>query len=261
MKTISTLFTIALMFVCTISKAQSTAMDFNRMDCNGNMQHLFADLDNNDVAVLEFFMTNCNSCIVAGNKIKPMYDGLEAQHPGKMHAYSIGFNNSYSCATVAGWVTNNGFTTIPMDSGAAQVAYYGGFGMPTVVVVAGANHDVLFSTVGFTTGDTATMGTAIRNFFATTALDALPESVTSFKAFPNPTSSDLTLEMSLKEAANVSFELSNLAGQVVKSISTEKMAAGTFSQTISTTGLAEGLYVLKANVNGVSTSRKVSVVY
>jgi hypothetical protein len=261
MKKITSFFTMALMFVCTISKAQTTAMDFNRKDCNGNTQHLFAQLDNNDVAVLEFFMDNCSSCIVAGNKIKPMYDALAAQHVGKMHAYSIAYNNTYSCTTVSNWVTSNGFTTIPMDSGATQVAYYGGFGMPTVVVVAGTNHDVLFSTVGFSTSDTATMAAAIKNFFATTAIETLPQNVTSFTAFPNPTSSNLTVELSLKEAAWVSFELTNLAGQVVKNITAEKRVSGTFSQNISTEALSNGLYVLTATVNGFSTSRKVSVIH
>lgn len=261
MKKIVTLFTLALMFVCTISKAQTTAMDFNRMDCNGNMQHLFAQLDSGHVAVLEFFMDNCSPCVVAGNKIKPMYNGLAAQHTGQMHAYSIGYTNSYSCATVGNWVTSNGFTTIPMDSGGTQVAYYGGFGMPTVVVVAGVNHDILFSTVGFSTNDTASMGTAIRNFFATTGIVDLPQNVSSFKAFPNPTSSSLNVEIMLIESAKVSYELTNMAGQVVKRVSAEKIAAGAFTQSISTDDLAEGIYVLRAIVNGFSTSRKVSVIH
>lgn len=246
------------MFVCTISKAQTTAMDFNRMDCNGNNRHLFAQLDSNHVAVIEFFMNNCNSCIVAANKMKPMYDALATQNPGKMHSYTIGYNNTYTCTTVKNWVNTNNPISIPMDSGAAQVAYYGGFGMPTVAVVAGTDHKVLFSTVGFTTSDTTAMGIAIRNFFATSTIN-LPENVTDFKVFPNPATTDFQVELTVNEAATVSFELTNLAGQAVRSIASEKISAGIYAQNISTSDLAEGMYILKATVNGRTTSRKVSI--
>jgi len=259
MKKIVTLFTIALMFVCAISKAQTTAMDFNRADCNGNNQHLFAQLDSNHVAVIEFFMNNCNSCIVAANKMKPMYNALNAQYAGKMHSYSIGYNNTYICTTIKNWVNTNNPISIPMDSGAAQVAYYGGFGMPTVVVVAGTDHKVLFSTIGFTTSDTTAMGIAIRNFFATSAIN-LPENVTDFKVFPNPATSNFSVELTVNEATTISFELTNLAGQAVRSTSSEKISAGVYTQNISTSDLAEGMYILKATVNGMTTSRKLSVI-
>lgn len=260
MKLITTIFSIALMFVFSISKAQTTAMDFNRADCNGNMQHLFTQLDSGHVAVLEFFMNNCSPCITAGNAIKPMYDGIAAQHAGKMHSYSIGYTNSYTCATIKNWVTSNGFNSIPMDSGAMQVAYYGGFGMPTIVIVAGTNHDILFTTIGFTTSDTAAMGTAIRNFFATTA-EAMPLNVTSFKVFPNPASSSLNIELGLKEVATVSFELTNLAGQRVINLESEKAAPGTFTKMLSTEYLAEGMYILHANVNGIKASYKLNIIH
>ena len=166
MKKLALLFVITSLFTSQFIAAQTTAMDFNRMDCNGNHHHLFAELDSNHVAILEFFMNNCNSCIVAGNKIKNMKTPLDAEFPNQIHSYSFAYTNSYSCATVADWVSNNGFATVPMDSGATQVAYYGGFGMPTVVVVGGTNDDVLFSTVGLSTSDTTAMASAIRDFFA-----------------------------------------------------------------------------------------------
>ncbi len=61
---------ITLMFVLTISKAQTTAMQVTRTDCNGNNIDIFADLDAGKVIILHFFMPNCGACPPVAKKCK-----------------------------------------------------------------------------------------------------------------------------------------------------------------------------------------------
>ncbi len=76
------------------------------------------------------------------------------------------FNNSSSCSSVQSWISTNKLTMYTgLDSGKQQVAHYGGFGMPTVVLVGGRDHKVLFSTLGFSTSDTIVMRDSMDAFF------------------------------------------------------------------------------------------------
>lgn len=242
-----------------VATAQTTAMDFHRMDCNGNMQHLFADLDAGNAVILEFFMNNCSPCVTAGSKLEAMKADLLAEYPGMIKAYTFGFTNSYSCTTVANWVSNNGFTSVPLDSGAAQVSYYGGFGMPTIVILGGGtNHSILGSTyVGFTTSDTIQMAADIRAFLSTpTGIDALPELQNGISVYPNPSNGMTTLRYSATEAGTLTAEVLDITGRKVMSLVHDTVAAGEITKTFSTAEVATGAYILKVSLNGAVTSHR-----
>ncbi len=244
--------------------SQTTAMDFNRMDCNGNMQHLFADLDAGNAVILEFFMQNCTPCITAGNKLEPMKADLLAEFPGKIKSYAIGFNNSYTCQSNANWVANNGFTSIPMDSGAAQVAYYGGMGMPTIVILGGGtNHSVLgVPYIGFTTSDTTTMAMDIRNFLSTTTSVAdLKDAANGISIYPNPSNGLVTFKYAVKDAGDLSLQVLDLSGRVVRQISDEHVGAGEFVKTWSSADIAAGSYLIKMNLEGVVSTQRFTVTH
>lgn len=173
-------------FIATVD-AQTTAMDFTMNDCNGNMHNLYSELDQNRVVILEFFMLNCSPCIAAAHQIDPLYQQLNSTYNNHLSYYTFGYDDTYLCADISNWVSVNGFSAIPFDSGAYQVAYYGGFGMPTIVVVGGAGHDVIYNSVGYTSGDTSLIHTAIQNYFAAHPVGVDENFVESnFSLFPNP---------------------------------------------------------------------------
>ncbi|HTL81336.1 MAG TPA: T9SS type A sorting domain-containing protein [Bacteroidia bacterium] len=243
MKKIFTLFT-ATIFTVTVSKAQvTTAMDFNSTDCNSNMVHLFPQLDNGEVVILEFFM-NCASCINAGQKITPMFNALAAQYPGYVHYDAFTYNNSMTCTTANSVIIGNGINATVFDSGAAQVAYYGGFGMPTIVVVAGNQHQVLFSHVGFSTSDTTTMGQVIRNFFAT-GVNEQNAFVSSMNVYPNPSSTNINLNFDLTTAGKVTVQIVDNLGQTVAVKDLGELSAGNYSQVLTTENLTAGSYFVR----------------
>ena len=242
-------------------KAQMTAMDFSKNDCNGAAHHLYADLDSGKCVLLHFFMPNCGMCPPPAQALQNMADGVNAMHPSAVVGYAFPFNNTTTCRYSSSWTLSNSlpFYT-PMDSGAAMVAHYGGFGMPTVVLLGGSDHRVIYASQSFSTSDT----TAIRDSImarqmSTTGVVALPSSVSVFSVFPNPAKDDFSVTVGLKEASAVSIELVDITGRVVATVLNEKLNAGTVNKKISAASLSNGNYLIKLTVNGQITSQHFSI--
>ncbi len=259
-------FGMALILALTanLSFGQTTALNFNREDCNGNMQHLFADLDAGNAVIIEFFMQNCGSCITAGNRLESMKSNLLAQYPGKIKSYAIGFNNTYSCASNVNWVTTNNFTSIPMDSGAVQVAYYGGMGMPTIVILGGgSSHSVLGTPyVGFTTSDTSTMAADIRAFLnPASGIDDINSFAKAVTIFPNPTSDLVNVSFEVKTSGKLAIDILDITGKQVSSIFNESISSGAFTKSFSSSTLANGYYLIRVSYNGNTTNYPLNIAH
>lgn len=250
-------------FTAETTVAQTTGMDFNRKDCDGINQHLFADLNAGNVVILEFFMNNCSSCITAASKINPMKSNILSQYPGKVKSYSIGYTNSYSKALVKTWANTNSVGSIPMDSGSAQVAYYGGFGMPTIVILGGTNHALLGSPyIGFSTSDTTMMATDIRNYLnGATAIKENNSLISELSVYPNPANTEAKVSFNLKNNSHLIMELIDITGKVVVKLVDENVQSGVVTKTINTSNIATGNYTLRMSTNnGLFSTQKLSIV-
>jgi hypothetical protein len=253
------LLVIALMFVLTISKAQSV-LQISGNDCNGVPHDLYADLDAGKAVLLHFFMT-CASCPPPAQKIQAMANNILASHPGMITAYALAYTNTYSCATVASWVTSNGLPLYaPYDSGATQVAHYGGFGMPTVVLLGGAypNRHVMFSTLSFSTSDTTLMRDSILALLNSTGIQDLPNAVNSFSVYPNPASGVVSINANLKETSNLLIDITDITGKQV-AIVTEEKQSGTITKQFNTTALPNGNYLVRLQTNGKTATQKLTI--
>lgn len=250
-----------LMFVITISRAQTTAMQLNGLDCNGASHDLFADLDAGKAVVVFFFMPSCGSCPPPAQKIQTMANKILTSYPGMVTAYAMPFQNSTTCSYVSSWVSSNNLTFYaPYDSGATQVAHYGGFGMPTVVLLGGTDHRVMFSTQNFVTSDTTEMRDSILSLFGFTGVEALPNAVSSFTVFPNPANENISIRIDLKKGSEVLIEVTDIAGKQVAVILNEKEKRS-IVQDFNTSTLSNGNYLVRLRVNGQSVSRKLNVAH
>lgn len=264
MKKIFSLFTMALMFVMTSSKAQLTAMDFYGMDCNGTMHNMFSELDAGKAVLLHFYMPSCSSCPPPAQKIQAMANNILASYPNMITAYAFPFQNSTTCAYSSTWTSSNGLSLYsPMDSGATQVAYYGGFGMPTVVLLGGTDHRVMFSTLAFTESDTTIMRDSILNLFTPTGIheNHLPSSINSLDIFPNPASNHTLITLDLSEATDLNIDVVDITGRRVAIICNEKSKQGMLTKHFNTEALANGTYTIRINANGKFANRKLNVVH
>lgn len=250
---------IALFYIVSIAKAQTTAMNFNKADCNGNIHNLFADLDAGNAVVLFYYMASCGSCPPPAQKIQAMANNIMKTYPGKVKAYAFPYTNTTTCSYTKSWVapTNMSLYT-PMDSGEAQVAYYGGFGMPTVVLVGGTNHKVLFSTLSFSTSDTIIMRDKIIALFTGTGINAVQNTDPSFSVFPNPSIGCTSVSITIPEPANCNISIIDLTGKQVAVIMNEKQS-GIVTKQFSTIGLPNGIYFVRLQVNDVASFQKIII--
>lgn len=253
-KTIFTLF--ALMFVVSISMAQTTAKQIKGYACNGNPVDLYSDLDEGKAVILFYYMPSCGSCPPPAQKIQKMANSINSMYPGKVKGYVFPFQNSTTCTYSATWVSSNGLSTIytAMDSGAADVAYYGGFGMPTVVLVGGKDHKVLFSTLDFSTSDTTIMRNKILNLFSgSSGISEIENPVSNISVFPNPAKDKVQVEMNISQSSNVKIEVLNILGEAIFTINEGKVTPGMLKEEINTENFNNGVYFIRVN-SDASTS-------
>lgn len=260
----SILLSIALIFALMISRAQ-TPFQFNGLDCNGDPVDLFADLDAGKAAILHFYMPSCGSCPPPAQKIQAMANNINAVYPGMVKGFAFPYQNSTTCTYSSNWVASNGLGMLyqPMDSGATQVAYYGGFGMPTVVLLGGAapNRRVMFFTMSFSTNDTTIMRDSILALLngPTGTLD-LPNEVSSFNVYPNPANNKATVTIYIKENVNLLVDITDISGKQLSIIMEEKLN-GTVEREFSTETLPNGNYFVRINLDGKIATQKLSIMH
>lgn len=261
-KIISITLLTSLMFLSNITKAL-TAQQINGLDCNGVAHDLLADLDAGKAVVVFFFMPGCGSCPPPAAQIQAMANNIMAQYPGMITAYAMPFNNVTNCATTSSWVSTNSLSLyFPYDSGATQVAYYGGFGMPTAVVLGGTDHRVMFATQSYSPSDTIIMRDSILALFGATPAGInsnLPIGLSSLNIYPNPASNQITIAMELTETSNAYMDIMDLTGKQMGVISNAKNQKGAVQFNYNTEALATGTYILRININGKTAYRKLNV--
>ncbi len=249
----------SLLFLVSISNAQDTAMQLNGMDCNGVNRDLFADLDSGNAAVIFFYMSNCASCPPVAKKIQTMANNLMKSYPGKIKGYAMPYENNTTCDYSASWVKDNSLPMfVPFEKGKTQVAYYGGFGMPSVVLVGGKDRKVLFFTKSFVNKDTLTMKNMLLELFNPMSVEKLPSSVSEFRVFPNPSSDFVSVKLDLNEATEVIIDIADLNGKQVALI-TNEVISGSFAKQIPTFSLTNGTYLVRLKVGDQSFTQNLTI--
>lgn len=141
----------ATLCVTTALSAQNVALDVTKTDCDGVLHPLYTELEEGKVIVQEYAMvTGCAGCWQAAEAIGTVVDAFEASHPGRVKFYATGYDDVYTCPQMNTWQSAYSLTPVLFTNGAAEVDYYGGMGMPTVVVLGGgAAHGVYGKWIGF----------------------------------------------------------------------------------------------------------------
>lgn len=204
-----TLFAISTVSLITVASAQTTALDFTADDCAGASHHLFSELDSGNAVVLDFVMMNCPdrapaTVAIAVDVISNTID------PARVKFYSIGFDDIITCPQITTWA-NAGGVPHPVFAGMSdQTAYYGGMGMPTIVVIGGGStHGVYYQHLGYVAG----LNGIITNAIDQALLDAI--GVREFEGHtmtfgPNPVVSTLNVN-----GKYMSAQVTDLQGRVV----------------------------------------------
>lgn len=254
--------TLSLLLLTVASQAQ-TPMQFSGQDCNGNAVDLFADLDAGKAVVLHFYMPNCGSCPPSAKRIQTMTSNLSAMYPGKIKGYAFPYQNSTTCTYSSSWVSSNNLGTLyaPMDSGADHVANYGGFGMPTVVLLGGkgVNRRVMFSSLSFSTSDTLEMRDSILALLnSSTGISEQSLTDKQIAVYPNPAKESVYIQIDLKESTLLEIDILDFTGKQVAEITSERLS-GMINKQLNIASMQNGIYFVRVQCNGRTLTKKLSI--
>lgn len=256
------------LFVAALSitglRAQTIANDFNRNDCNGVNRHLFADLDSGKAVILFYFMPSCGSCPPPAKKIQTMANNLNAAHPGSVKGYAFPYQDVTPCSYTTSWISSNALPFYnPMDSGSTDLTHYGGFGMPTVILVGGSNHRMIWNTLSFNTSDTTIMRDSILNLLGFpipgTGLHEAKNELKSLNIFPNPVKDVLQVEFTVVTPGHLNVEVADMSGKSVATLFQGNADAGKFRKEFDTSTLPAGNYLIHIRSGSEKISQSISV--
>jgi hypothetical protein len=224
--------------------AQTTAVDFTAGDCNTGASHnLFSELNQGNVVVLEFAMMNCVPCVTAGKGIEDIV--AEFASTGKVKFYTFGFDNSIDCADMLDWLSDNSMEHLVFAGDETQLDYYGGMGMPTVVVTGNASHKVYYQHLGYSPSQNHHITTAIEEALADGTTGIGSAGAEEFAFSPNPFGNFLDVQVPKSSAIN-EVVLANITGKTVLSQNMNRQS----SIRLLTEQLSPGIYFLNLKASG-----------
>jgi hypothetical protein len=130
----------------------------------GREYDLYSQMDSGFVIVHEYVMMSCRPCITAGKGLEKIVNSMRKLHPGRIKYFQTVFEDETDAATMKKWVKDNGFTPDAVFiKGATEVAFYGGMGMPTILVLGGGKrHKGYYKRLGYSPRDNGVIIKAVR---------------------------------------------------------------------------------------------------
>ena len=252
-------FCIMLMFAMHFNGIAQTAFQFTGEDCNGKAVDLYSDLDAGKAAILLFYMPDCGACPPPASEIQEMANNVMNDFPDMIKGYVFPFLDIYDCPSVVSWVDDSHvpFFT-PMDSGEYQVAYYGGFGMPTVVLLGGTDHRVMFSTLSYLTSDTTIMKDSILRLFGVeTAIEPVLDELKDLIVRPNPAYALISVSAAEMPIGEYVLTLVDINGAVM--LNQMGVSDGKLNATLDIAEISSGLYMLNITGANMHVSKSIMI--
>ena len=100
----------------------------------------------------------------------------------------------------------------------------------------------------------------LSNLCGTTGINNVFGNNSNFDLYPNPTSANATVSFNLQEASDVSVQVVDMVGHVVNTVPAQFMNAGSQKMTVSTQGLASGIYNVRVTTKDGSATKRLTIV-
>ena len=188
MKNLLSIFTLLATTLFSYSQV-TVAEDWTKTDCEGTEHTLFTELDAGNVVIMELVMLDgCMPCINAAHLMQPVIDQYNANFENRVKWYTMGYNDTYACEALISWKSDNEVNcSAQFEVGADQIDYYGGMGMPTIVVVGRNTHKVYYNEFGFIPADTIPFADAIEYALGIAEpVIIVEQNINEVTTFPNP---------------------------------------------------------------------------
>ena len=86
------------------------------------------------------------------------------------------------------------------------------------------------------------------------------EQINEVSLYPNPTNNNTTISFQLTENTNVTIQLFDISGRVVKEVATQQLSSGNNNITISTNDLNAGVYFTNISSNKFNKTYRLVVI-
>lgn len=97
------------------------------------------------------------------------------------------------------------------------------------------------------------------NFQPNAGIKGNAATTTEFSLFPNPATDNATVNFNIANASDVSIEVIDITGKVVKTVSLNNVAAGANSAELNVAGFAAGIYSVAVKTNDSSVTKKLVI--
>ena len=233
-------YILTLILITTVSYTQvTTAENWTKTDCEGTEHTLFTELDAGNVVIMELVMLDgCVPCINAAHLMQPIIDQYNTNFENRIKWYTMGYNDTYTCEALITWKSDNEINCASQfEEGADQIEYYGGMGMPTIVIVGRNTHKVYFNEFGFVPADTVAFAEAIEYALGIAEpVSVIEEKFKNISITPNPASDFIHIT----DLPNSPFTLTiiNASGAIIQTMEGS-------DRDLDVRSLPNGLYFLK----------------
>lgn len=235
-----------------VANAQ-TPPDFTVTDSDGNTLSLYSTLASGKTIMLDFFFTTCPPCIANADNIEHIYQEFGA---GSGNFDIWGINDRNSNAEINAYKSQYGVTN-PCVSGTegggnavvnSYASSYNFTGFPTYAVIC-ADQSVTWDIWPIST-NAPEIKQSLENDCGLQAAGIEDVIKVEFNAiYPNPASDYATVSYRLIERANVSLEVYNTLGSLIKTVNPGQIFSGQKQTLLNVKDLENGHYFVKLVVN------------
>jgi peroxiredoxin len=235
-----------------VANAQ-TPPDFTVTDSDGNTLSLYSTLASGKTIMLDFFFTTCPPCIANADNIEHIYQEFGA---GSGNFDIWGINDRNSNAEINAYKSQYGVTN-PCVSGTegggnavvnSYASSYNFTGFPTYAVIC-ADQSVTWDIWPIST-NAPEIKQSLENDCGLQAAGIEDVIKVEFNAiYPNPASDYATVSYRLIERANVSLEVYNMLGSLIKTVNPGQIFSGQKQTLLNVKDLENGHYFVKLVVN------------
>ena len=254
-------FIMFYIFISFYSYTQ-TATNFISNDCSGLSHNLFSELDEGKVIVICWVMP-CSGCINPASTAYNVVNNFQTNYPNKVYYYLTDDYANDNCADLSDWATNfnipeSAFSRRFSDSNISMYDYDTP-GMPKVVVIAGAGHNVFFNENAVINAHILT--SSIDNAIIASGVNSLSSSKELVQISPNPANETLTFSFPENNYSEISIELYNSFGAKISDIPYEFLDNEDNIFKINSSQINAGVYYFHIKGSSLSITKKVVVVH
>jgi hypothetical protein len=221
-----------------------TATNFTCNDCNGMPHNLFAECDSGNVVVICWVMP-CGACVSGALTC----NNICQSYPANVSFYMVDDLANTSCTSLSSWAASNNITAATLFSNAAiSMTDYGSSGMPKAVVIGGPNRTVFYNANNVF--NASALQAAINQALTATSVEEPNAELRSLNIYPSPAKDLATLKYIVSESSEVTVDIYNLEGKLLKNIYSGRSTPGENRISINMESFSAGMYLVKLNAAG-----------